>query len=214
MNKSDTILPDSIAIFPHLLAFDLAFKKQVEKIPLEKLLVYMVDRVPAEALPLLAEQFDLLGYKGMRLASTEQDLRNLIKRGIELHRYKGTIYGIEEALKSVGFANAKIIEHVNGHWAKFSVDLTNSGVQLTAQGLDDVLAMVREYKNARSQLEAVQIVLQVDEVLELAEVDVLLQPELRAEDELTLTGALFYDGTGVYDGTYDHSADSDVVTFV
>jgi phage tail P2-like protein len=211
MNLSETILPDSIAVYPHLLAFDIAFKRQLEKIPLEKLLVYMVDRVPEEALPILAEQFDVLGYKGMRLASTVQDKRNLIKRAIELHRYKGTIYAIEEALKSVGFANAKIIEHVNSHWAKFSVDLTASGVQLTSAGLADVLAMVKEYKNARSQLEAVQIVLQVDDVIDLNTDDVFIAPELVVDDTITFTGALYRDGSGMYDGTHDHSSDSDIV---
>jgi phage tail P2-like protein len=214
MNIKDTILPGSIAVYPHLLAFDIAFKNQLEKIPLEKLLVYMVDKVPEEALPILAEQLDVLGYKGMRLAATVQDKRNLIKRAIELHRYKGTIWAIEEALKSVGFNNAQIIEHVNSHWAKFSVDLTASGVTLTSQGLADALAMVREYKNARSQLEAIQIVLQIDDVIDLGTDSVLAAPELRLEDTLTFTGALYYDGTGVYDGAHDHSGDSDVIEFI
>jgi hypothetical protein len=117
-------------------------------------------------------------------------------------------------LKSVGFANAKIIEHVNSHWAKFSVDLTASGVQLTSAGLADVLAMVKEYKNARSQLEAVQIVLQVDDVIDLNTDDVFIAPELVVDDTITFTGALYRDGSGMYDGTHDHSSDSDIVEFI
>jgi P2-related tail formation protein len=50
---------------------------QMAKIPLQALLVYLVDNVPAAALPILAGQFDVLGYKGLALCQTEQDQRNL-----------------------------------------------------------------------------------------------------------------------------------------
>lgn len=213
MNKGATILPDSIAIYPHMLAFDLAMKRRLEALPLEVLLVYMVDRVPASALPLLAKQFDVLGYKGLKLAGTEQDQRNLIKRAIELHRYKGTVYGMEEALKSIGFTDVIIHEHANGHWAKFSIEITNTQVAVSDASFAELIAMVNEYKNARSELVNVNMVIEVEDIITVSTDSVLLANELRVQDPVVINGALFYNGDGDYDGTYDHSGDSDVVTF-
>jgi phage tail P2-like protein len=214
MNKADTILPDSIAIFPHLLAFDLAFKRQLDKVPIENLLVYLIDRVPADSLPLLAKQFDVLGYKGMRLAQTEKDQRNLIKNALKLHRYVGTVWAIEEALKSIGFSDVIITEGVNGHWAKFSVTISNDNVQITAAGYADIIAMINQYKNARSQLDSIRINIIVDDVLTFGDDVADVNDEIGVLDNLYLNATLFYDGTGDYDGTYDHSGDSDVVEIV
>jgi phage tail P2-like protein len=52
-----------------------------------------------------------LGYKGWKLANTEDDKRSLIKKAIELHRYKGTVWAVKEAMKSIGFTDAVLIEH-------------------------------------------------------------------------------------------------------
>jgi phage tail P2-like protein len=213
MSNIDTILPDSIAIYPHLVAFDMAMKRQMDKIPLQVLLVYLVDNVPAAALPLLAAQFDVLGYKGWRLATTEQDQRNLIKRAIELHRYKGTPWAVKEALKSIGFTDIELVEHVpEMHWATFRVIITNENVLLTEQSITDIISMINEYKNARSHLVDVQMKLLFEDTINLEEDEADVQFEILAEDDVTLTGALYYDGTGIYDGTYDHSGDQDVVT--
>lgn len=211
MNKQDTILPDSISIYPHLLAIDLAVKRMTEKVPLEVLLVYLVDNVPAAALPILAAQFDVLGYKGMRLAQTEQDQRNLIKRAIELHRYKGTVWAIEEAIKSIGFTDIKIIEHVNGHWANFRVEITNNAIQLNDGSVGDIISMIKAYKNTRSHLVDVLMQLQFDDALNVGEDVAYISEEIRVEDNLYLTGSLFYDGTNLYNGTFDHSGENDVV---
>lgn len=204
-------MPDSIAIFPHLLAFDLAIKRQLDLVPLEVLLVYLVDKVPAAALPLLASQFDVLGYKGMRLATTEQDQRNLIKRAIELHRYKGTVWAVEEALKSIGFTDILIVEHVSGHWANFRVEITNVSIRLTAGTVTDIISMIKEYKNTRSHLVDVLMRLQFEDTLFVNDDQAFVFIEIRIFDNLYLSGTLFYNGIGEYDGAYDHSGDSDVV---
>ena len=211
MNKADTILPDSISIFPHLLAFDIAMKNQLAKIPLQVLLVYLVDNVPAASLPLLASQFDVLGYKGLALCQTVQDQRNLIKRAIELHRFKGTPWAVKEALKSIGFTDIKLVEHSGVHWATFKVIITNDSIELTSESIADIMAMIHEYKNVRSKLESVEMTLQFQDVVDLDEDGADVYQEISASDDVTLTGALFYDGTGMHDGTYDHSGDSDTV---
>lgn len=213
MSNVDTILPDSIAIYPHLVAFDMAMKRQLDKIPLQVLLVYLVDNVPAAALPLLAAQFDVLGYKGWRLATTEQAQRDLIKRAIELHRFKGTPWAVEEALKSIGFTDIELIEHVPSmHWATFRVRITNENIMLTEDSITDIIAMINEYKNARSHLVDVQMILQFEDIINLEDDSADVNIEILIEDDITFNGALRYDGTGMYDGTYDHSGDNDVVT--
>ncbi|MBI4691687.1 MAG: phage tail protein I, partial [Nitrospirae bacterium] len=65
---------------------------------LDKLLVYLIDEVSADVLPFLAWQFHVEGWE---LSGTESEKRTLIKNSIELHRYKGTPWAIENALKSI-----------------------------------------------------------------------------------------------------------------
>jgi len=66
---------------------------------LTPLLVYIIDHVDSSALPHLAWQFHIEGWE---LARTEQEKRNLIKKAIELHRYKGTLLGIKTACQLAG----------------------------------------------------------------------------------------------------------------
>jgi phage tail P2-like protein len=212
MSNNNTILPDSIAIYPHLLAFDVALKNQVDSLPLQVLLVYLVDNVPAAALPFLAAQFDVLGYKGLALCQTEQDQRNLIKEAIELHRFKGTQWAVKQALKSIGFADVKIVEHTSGNWATFKVILTNENLTLTEQTALDLVQMVYEYKGCRNALESVQLTIQVEDIIDLETDTAGVFAEIHADDTVTLTGSLFYDGVGLYDGLNDYSSDNDVVT--
>ena len=66
---------------------------------LTPLLVYIIDHVDSSALPHLAWQFHIEGWE---LAQTEQEKRIFIKRAIELHRYKGTLFGIKTACTLAG----------------------------------------------------------------------------------------------------------------
>lgn len=213
MSNVDTILPDSVSIFKHIEAFDLASKASLDELQLEVLLIYLIDQVDAKALPILADQFDVLGYKGWRLANTEADQRSLIKKAIELHRYKGTPWAVQEAMKSIGFDDALILEHVNGHWANFKVQLFNKSVPITDQSIADLDKMIREYKNTRSNL--VEIFIETDVLDEIILIDDAgIAADINMDDNVFLAGALFYDGVSNYDGTHDHSGDSDLITFI
>src|SRR6266542_3315651 len=123
MTNSNVILADSIAHVPHLAAFDLLVKKRFSELELDRLLVYIIDTVNSDAIPFLARQFDVLGFKGFRLATSETEQREIIKKSIELHRYKGTLWAVREALTAIGFGDAVITEHVEDHWAKFRVTI-------------------------------------------------------------------------------------------
>lgn len=214
MIDQDTILPDSVAIFPHLQAFDLAAKKYLDEIKLETLLIYFIDQVDARALSILAKQFDVLGWKGWNLADTEQKRRDLLNRALEFHRYKGTPWAIKESLKSIGFIDVIITEHVNGHWARFSLNIDNEDVVITSNSFAQIIAMVEEYKNVRSVLDGIILKITVTEdPLIFNDNDFAsVEEEIAADDTILFSSAMFYDGVFIHDGSHDHSADADQVT--
>lgn len=164
------LLASGIAHIPHLAAFDDMVKSRLESLDLSALLVYVVDSVPADALYYLASQFDVLGWKGWNLAQTDADRRALIKKAIELHRYKGTVWAIKEAVRAVGFDDAKVKEHVGfdydgaidydgtevfsgGHWANFRVIVgLPDDIPINATLISLLTNLILEYKNARSNL--------------------------------------------------------------
>jgi len=165
-------LASALTKYPHLAAFDTLIGNRMAAVEVEALLVYLVDLVNEDALYFLAEQFDVLGNKGWNAATTVTERRALIKRAIELHRYKGTAWAIKEALRTIGFDTVTVTErimpfakyhdgswvhdgewnHGAGHWAYFSVTIDNNGVPVspTVKELIDVLIL--ENKNVRSKL--------------------------------------------------------------
>ncbi|MDI3320000.1 phage tail protein [Pinibacter soli] len=205
-------MADSISYLPEFKSWYSVFKEELGQLDLSKLLVYIIETVDASALPYLAEQFDVLGYKGFRMAQTEADQREVLKRAIELHRYKGTEWAIKEGLKSIGFPDVELKKTGYDHWAKFGVKLTNSNVQLTANSFNDIIQMVAEYKRAVCVLMDVTIDLLFDDTIDLSDDDANALPAVSGDDNIEMTGTLKYDGEGMYDGDYDHSGDSDVVT--
>lgn len=209
-----TQMADSVSYLPEFQAWYTTIKDTLAEIDLTKLLVYMIDTVDASAIPALAEQFDVLGYKGMKLTTTEADQRELIKRAIELHRYKGTEWAIKQALLSIGFADVVLLKGPDyyDHWAKFGIMITNEKVQLTDSSLNDIIQMVTEYKRAVCVLMEVRLTIQTTDVLYVDDVLAAVRNAIEADDKLQLTQPLKYDGTGEYDGSYIHSGDTDVAT--
>lgn len=221
----DNILASGIATKDHLSVFDKLASLRFAALEIEKVLIYVIDRVDADALLPLAEQFDLLGYRGWKLAKTEQEKRDLIKRAVELHRYKGTPYGIKEALKSIGFENTIIqerignlhdgtalhngaINHGTGNWATFRVifDLGNDKGISSAQTAD-LLALIDEYKNVRSHLLGFHWKATLNDDLSLDdEFNVTVQYGQTLE---TLGDGIDHNGAGTYNGTYRHNRSQD-----
>lgn len=205
------VLADSIASLPEFNAWYNVIKATVAELDLGALLIYIVDNADSSVLSYLAEQMDVLGYKGFRLAQSETDQRQIIKRAIELHRYKGTEWAVQEALKSIGFTDIQLKKGYD-HWAKFGIKITNSNVQLTATSFNDIVQMVNEYKRAVCVLVDVSLDVVVDDVLNIGVDDGVALPAYITDDLLSLTGVLKYDGNGHYDGTFDHSGDSDIIS--
>ncbi len=123
---------------------------RLRKIDLTCLLVYLIDTVPSAALPYLAEQFHVMGYEGWLFADSDDARRNLIKAAIDLHRYKGTEYGILRALEVVGLSAA-----VQKWWEyggdpfhfRVSVDVYDNEVSAEQQVL--LTALINVYKAVR-----------------------------------------------------------------
>lgn len=163
-------LANSIENIPHLASIYDAVKDELSSLGIEKIGIYLVDNAIADVLPHLAEQFNVLGIKGYSLTTTEQEKRDLIKRAVELQKYKGTVWAIKEALRSVGFAGASIVEGSQvlmdgyfsmdgeismgeGHWATFRVILDLGDYKgISAESTALARKLIDEYKNARSQL--------------------------------------------------------------
>ena len=211
MTNNGTILADSIAPFVHLQAFDLLVKQRFSELELDKLLVYIIDSVDSSAIPYLAAQFDVLGYKGFRLAQNEDEQRAIIKKSIELHRYKGTLWAVEQALDSIGYSDAIIDEHVDGHWANFRVTITVGTHPINALEISDLVNMITEYKNTRSHL--------VDITYGLAFTDSLGTTDLYWDgqaytdvDTVTAGGDFRHNGLVLRNGSRNYSRDTDVLT--
>ncbi len=150
-----------------------AFNELIDRlgsIDLTPLLVYLIDYVTPSALPHLAEQFHVTGLEGWELAETEEEKRALIKKAIELHRYRGTPWAVKEALKAVGF-EADIYEwfqELPYPYNTFFGDISNApyeffivvncskmfgkDVLLSGENQQRLISLINEYKNLRSHL--------------------------------------------------------------
>ncbi len=135
-------------------------QEEFDSLDLSPMLVYLVDVVPAQVLPHLAEQFHVMGLEGWRYARDDQEQRELIKRAIELHRYKGTPWAIEQVLVTLNLSG-RVSEwyEYGGTPYRFRVD-----IELTDRGIDEatydaLVDLIREYKNKRSRLDALTVAL-------------------------------------------------------
>ena len=85
----------------NLKIFDEICEERFAKLDLDAVLISIIDNVPADALPHLAEQYHITGNEGWLQALSDTEKRNLIKSSIKMHRYKGTKYALEEIFKTL-----------------------------------------------------------------------------------------------------------------
>jgi len=135
--------------------------------------------------------------------------RSLIKKAIELHRFKGTIWSIKEALRSVGYPDATITEHVT-HWAGFTIQLNIGDQAINADQINEAVAMINAYKNVRSHLMGVEFKVVLGDALTLKDGS-YEAPGDDYEDTIVTGGAFVYDGVHSYDGSKNYSSDSDIL---
>ncbi|PTU67978.1 phage tail protein I [Chromobacterium haemolyticum] len=130
---------------------------RISDIDRSPVLVYLVDQVNASALPHLAEQLHLLG-EGWQLARDDDERRKLLKRAVELHRYKGTPWAIQQVLETLALSG-QISEWFQyggqPYHFKINVDLSTRGIDEAS--FDALVALITEYKNVRSHLELLSL---------------------------------------------------------
>lgn len=150
-------------LLPPVLAGDERFQTlgklaaRISDIDRSPVLVYLVDQVNASALPHLAEQLHLLG-EGWHFARDDDERRKLLKRAVELHRYKGTPWAIQQVLETLALSG-QISEWFQyggqPYHFKINVDLSTRGIDEAT--FDALVALITEYKNVRSHLELLSL---------------------------------------------------------
>lgn len=223
------LLPSTLQQAAHIQAFDDLIAGRFDAVPVEAVLVYIIDMVNAQALPYLAEQFDILGIKGYIYATTEEEKRDTVRNAIELHRYKGTPWAVKEALSKIGLVVNRIEEGVGqrtfyngvynrngsrtrgslGHWAYFRVYLnTAQNTVISATQIADAVAIINEYKNVRSHL--YDITVEVNNIADtLAPADsISIAADATPDDDF----GTYYNGLYTRNGTRTRANIADTVT--
>ena len=220
------LIASSIAGKKHLAAFDQMIEERFAGIDLLPLMVYLIDTVDSSALIHLAEQFDVMGNKGWNMCRTDDERRALIKKAIELHRYAGTPWAVKEALRSVGFYNVEIIEHVgikydgtttyNGvnkyggdSWANFRVILDIGDTRgVTDEQAAQVHDLIEVYKSWRSRLVSVGYLSTFEDTLTAT--DTISGTIYGANQVDKLSNVIQYDGIMTYGGSQKYNSTSDI----
>lgn len=204
------VLADSISYLPHFAAWNKLFMYWFAQKDYSQLLMYIIDIADADTLPLLAWQLDVLGYKGWKLCKTDADRRALIKKAIELHRYKGSVWAVKESLKSIGFVDAVLTEHVDGNWAKFRITIDLGTRPLDAAEIADITGIIAVYKNVRSHLADILYTISFSEVIAATD-SAFIEPGQNPKDKVYVGKVRFCDGSYLNNGSIDCSKDEDVV---
>lgn len=142
--------------------FDELFSR-FQDLDTDALLVYLIDTVDESALVHLADQFHIMGNEGWLQAKTEVEKREIIKKAVELHRYKGTKYALIKVLNSLNI-NGDVEEwfEYGGAPYHFKIDIFLQNYTYNEKVFESLKKMIDEYKNVRSVLEEISIESQFD----------------------------------------------------
>jgi len=215
----NVIIADSIKYQPHIYAFDILMQQTLRRIDVSQALIYFVDTVNAEVLPYLAQEFDVLGIKGWDFAADEDAQRDLIKRAIELHKYKGTPWAVEQVMAQAGLTGAVLEESIGDDpdtgWAVFRVTIDTGVLMPDPAQIANATTLINLYKNARSEFEGILYTnFNFTETtgLTMSEGNLLIDAdETLSSDSMSTVGILRADGTVKADGSRNCSQDSDTI---
>ena len=154
---SDDLLPSNATLAEKALA---ATTKRIDDVRAAVRDVWDPDTCPENLLPWLAWAFSVDDWKP---SWTVQQKREVIRKSIRVHRYKGTIGAVKEALGALGF-DAQVVEWFNQIPAAdpytFIVNLTASQYGWTQNDLQLILSVIYSSKNLRSHLTELNPILQ------------------------------------------------------
>lgn len=142
----------------NLKIFDEICEERFSQLELDVLLVSIIDNLPSDALPHLAEQYHVTGNEGWLQCRNDDEKRDLIKRSIEVHRYKGTKYALKKIFDMFGI-EGDIWEwfETGGEPYTFTVDINFVSKGLDFELIKKLEDLIDEYKNVRSKLAKLNI---------------------------------------------------------
>ena len=160
--------------------------------------LWSADDCPAALLPWLAWA---LSVDGWELTDTDSERRALIKTSIDLHRHKGTVWAVEEAIKAAGYADAQIIEglpqrlhngaggyagadsYASGQWAVFRLLLDiGEGRPISAAEATRVRTAVERWKPARAHMRDLLYRASTQDEQRISDASGAMRATLQAED--------------------------------
>lgn len=156
MSDQFVCIADSIRFQPHCYAFDIWMQATFRRLDMSQLLIYFEQTVNPAVLPILAQEFDILGNKGWNFGIDVPAQRDILSRSIQLYRYIGTPWAIEQALIIAGIQYWTIQEGIGtvgdgNDWARFGVQVDTSTIIPSAGQIADATLLINAYKNARSE---------------------------------------------------------------
>lgn len=127
---------------------------------LKPFVFFVFDNVDVRLLPLLAEMFHITGNEGWNLCKTEKQKRELLKKAFMLHKIKGTKQAIKNVLATLDL-KGDVTEwfDYDGEPYYFKVILRVFDRTVDEETENMLLALIYEYKNARSWLEKIEMYL-------------------------------------------------------
>lgn len=142
----------------NLKIFDEICDERFSKLELDVILVSIIDNLPSNALPHLAEQYHVTGNEGWLQCRNDDERRDLIKRSIEVHRYKGTKYALMKIFDMFGIkGDIKEWFETGGKPYTFTVDINFVSKGLDFELIEKLEDLINEYKNVRSHLASLHI---------------------------------------------------------
>ncbi|MEZ2739107.1 phage tail protein I [Comamonas jiangduensis] len=155
MSSAPTLLPPNATPLERALAKACAMPHSPEEI--RKLWNHRT--CPLHLLPWLAWAWSVDEWD---TAWTEAQQRAMVGASIKLHKKKGTVWAVREALLRSGLESVRVIEKPAdaAHWSHFDVDIAVVDRPLTQGAIDRAAALIEENKAQRSVLRTIRAKLQ------------------------------------------------------
>ncbi len=157
MNKS--ILPSAIQDKNNLALEQCIIK--AFNIDTKKLLLFPIENVDEDLLPILAKEYHVLGYEGWNLAKNKEQKQKLIKNSFKNHCKKGTMPSLVQALANLGMeAELEEFDKYGGKPSHFRFKFLNIFErELDSKLQNDIKELIKIYKPATRKLDSIMFFL-------------------------------------------------------
>lgn len=157
------LLPESIAADGNVSASAGAIESPLKATAneiIKTIILARLDEQPERVVDFLGWQFHVDNYDS---AENPTEKRDLVRRSIELHRFKGTPWAVERALEMYGFrVQVREWPDYGGEPYYFKVAVDTAGAELNEALKAKLLAIVNSNKNLRSWLDDLEIGIWID----------------------------------------------------